>query len=232
MQSDQNQALEVLPQLRLATAALHRQVDSLAPLAKPTPSISDYLAHLHFNYLWMRDVQAALSLAGQLPAEWLAHNALCLQQLQQDLAAAEANGDVVLNPEAASVQHGISPAAISALAVPVHQGMTLPEGPGASWGVQYVIEGSFLGSSMLYQRLRPILPAACPMLFFSARHEGCGARWRSFKQAIESTLTAEPMTRASRVAEAEQGAQAAFAHFLDILQAPAAKASDDRQRYA
>lgn len=212
MQIDQSSALEILPRLRQATAALHREVDSLAPLGKPTPSLADYLAQLQFNYAWMRDLQAALTLAGQLPGEWLAHNALCLQQLQQDLAAS-----------------GVEQ---TALANAPHHEFTLPTELGASWGVQYVIEGSFLGSSVLYQRLRPLLPADCPMMFFSARHESCGERWRSFKQALESHLLSDTLTQESRLLAAEQGAQAAFAHFLQLLQALPGKASDERQRYA
>lgn len=238
MQSDQNHVLDILPRLRQATAALHREVDSLAPLGQPKPSLADYLAQLQFNYVWMRDLQAALTLAGQLPAEWLAHNALCLQQLQQDLAAAgvanidkastgTANNDKAddaITQSAAHLSHALPHA------------LALPQGLGASWGAQYVIEGSFLGSSVLYQRLRPSLPLDCPMVFFSARHASTGERWRSFKQALESHLLSDTMTQQSRLREAEQGAKAAFAHFLNILQAqPAmasAKASDERQRYA
>ena len=234
MQSDQNHVLDILPRLRQATAALHREVDSLAPLGQPNPSLADYLAQLQFNYVWMRDLQAALTLAGQLPAEWLAHNALCLQQLQQDLAAAgvastdKASIDTANNDKA---DDAITQAAAH-LPHALPHALALPQGLGASWGAQYVIEGSFLGSSVLYQRLRPSLAADCPMVFFSARHASTGERWRSFKQALESHLLTDTLTQESRLREAEQGAKAAFAHFLNILQAQPAKASDERQRYA
>lgn len=234
MQSDQNHVLDILPRLRQATAALHREVDSLAPLGHANPSLADYLAQLQFNYVWMRDLQAALTLAGQLPAEWLAHNALCLQQLQQDLAAAGVASTDMASIDTANndkADDAITQAAAHLPHALPHE-LALPQGLGASWGAQYVIEGSFLGSSVLYQRLRPSLPADCPMVFFSARHASTGERWRSFKQALESHLLTDTMTQESRLREAEQGAKAAFAHFLNILQAQPAKASDERQRYA
>ena len=52
----------------------------------------------------------------------------------------------------------------------------------AAWGIMYVVEGSWLGSRILNQRVRHEQPTA----YLSARHEA--GEWRALEQAIAAEV--------------------------------------------
>lgn len=206
MSNNNNQALEVLSRLRQAIAALHRNIDSALPLAGLAPSQQDYIAHLKLSYRWLAGVNEVLAGVSGFSAPMLGYNRLCIDALRQDLESA----------------HMLEDAESEDMA-----GFSLPAGPGVPWGVQYVIEGSYLGVSVLYQRLRHMQSPSCPMHFFSARSQASAGRWRTFRLTIEQALDNEQTLQ-----EAEQGAIEAFHYFSLVMQSATKERHEPRQRYA
>jgi heme oxygenase len=82
--------------------------------------------------------------------------------------------------------------------------------PAYRWGICYVIEGSALGGSVLYQRLHERL-APHPLRYLLGQPGGTGPRWRAFMQALRANVRSEV-----EIAEACAGACAAFDAILSL----------------
>ena len=93
---------------------------------------------------------------------------------------------------------------------PARQNDAWPEDASAAyrWGVCYVVEGSQLGGSVLYQRLKETL-APHPLSYLRGASEGPGPRWRLFMQAIKQAVRAQ-----DQIDEACRGACDAFDRIL------------------
>ena len=144
---------DILDALRQATAPLHAQVDQCLPLARPSPTLSDYRSHLRVLNDWLHQLA---HIEPALPA--LATHRI---QLAGDLAACEA----LLPPDA--VTH--SPAVSTKTA----------RSPAFAWGVSYVLEGSRLGGRVLYRQLAERL-APHPLNYLQGAGEQTGTHWKAF----------------------------------------------------
>ncbi|WP_326533230.1 biliverdin-producing heme oxygenase [Pseudorhodoferax sp.] len=145
--------------LRDATQALHAQLDSQLPLARPADarqSLGHYHGHLRVLHGWLQDLAPLLQRAG-----WGLDP---LEPLRADLAEAGLAGD------------------------PPGQAGPLPGTDIAhAWGVAYVVEGSQLGGRVLFQRLRRAGVQA-PLRYLEGRGPGTGAHWNGFLQALRTAL--------------------------------------------
>lgn len=145
---------DILEALRAATGPLHSEVDQCLPLARPSPSLADYRAHLRLLDAWMRRLAAFGP--GPLPLD--AHR----QQLADDLRLCDA-----LLPAQPS------PYATDTAAEPLHRDAAF------LWGIAYVLEGSRLGGRVLYRQLAERL-APHPLTYLQGAGEQTGARWKAF----------------------------------------------------
>ncbi len=84
------------------------------------------------------------------------------------------------------------------------------------WGVRYVVEGSQLGGSVLYQRLAATL-APHPLRYLRGADQGPGPRWRAFMLALKDDVVTP-----GEIAEACAGACDAFDRILAL--APSTRA--------
>lgn len=182
----------VLARLKLATKALHAEIDAHLPLAARDAGRDDYLAHLRLLQTWLAAIAPPIARGADRLAEFAAvSNQTSLALLQRDLAAA----GLAARPPQATLATLARHADIDQAAF--------------RWGMQYVIEGSYMGAGVLHKRLAPQWPD-CPMYFFGHVAAGNRARWAGFAEAIEQAVAGH-----AALARAEQGAIHAFAHFIE-----------------
>lgn len=183
---------DVLAALRRATASRHAALDAGLPLSGEAASLADYASHLILLRDWLAPLQAWLGGgdAGLPGADRLA-------LIAADLAHPSLHG---LVPPGAQPGGRQWPALASAA---------------YRWGVCYVIEGSQLGGTVLYQRLRERL-APHPLSYLRGAPEGPGPRWRAFLQALR-----ENVRSGAEIGEACAGACDAFDVMLALAFAEA-----------
>lgn len=171
---------DVLAALRHATASRHAALDAGLPLSSDTATLDDYHAHLLLLRDWLAPLQAWLDGFADGPqGQASLPRAGRLALIEADLA----------DP---SLSHLAGPGGDRAV-VPAPAGTRFPpsEPPSQSaayrWGITYVIEGSQLGGSVLYQRLHARL-APHPLGYLRGAPEGPGPRWRAFMQALRANV--------------------------------------------
>lgn len=204
MKHNNNQlAPDVLSRLKQATAPLHAQLDQQLPLANPLAQECDYLQHIHLFYQWLLAIQEALTHQARLPQDYLEQNQQSLIWLAEDLQ-------------------------IAGMALPhAYPAFSLTPDHAAAWGVQYVIEGSYLGASVLFKRFAELRSTRCPMKFFRERSQGSALRYQQFRQDIAAVVNLE-----QDIVSAEQAARQAFEHFLLVMSDAPQGRYESSQRYA
>ncbi|MGJ7545392.1 biliverdin-producing heme oxygenase [Variovorax sp. LT1R16] len=155
---------DILDALRAATGALHAEVDQCLPLSSPSPSLSDYRAHLRLLDAWMH----RLAVFAPEPSPLAAHHA----QVADDLRLCDALLPAEPSP------HDVDTASES-----VHCDAAFV------WGLAYVLEGSRLGGRVLYRQLAERL-APHPLNYLQGAGEQTGASWKAFIAG----LRAQPFT--------------------------------------
>lgn len=182
-----------LSALRIATAGRHAVLDASLPLSRADAGLRQYSDHLHLLRRWLAPLEAWLGSYGDGP-----------------------QGEPGLPPLArvALIDADLADPALAGLPVetrPADAG-AWPEGASAAyrWGVSYVIEGSQLGGTVLYQRLAgPLAPH--PLRYLQGAAGGPGPRWRSFMQALREGVNSE-----GEIADACRGACEAFDRILAL----------------
>lgn len=180
-----------LAALRRATAARHQRLDAGLPISGSAPGVAEYAAHLHLLRAWLAPIE-----------QWLAE----YDDGPQAVAALAPCGRLALI-EADLAEPGMGQ-------VPPAPGPAVPWPAAASpawrWGVCYVVEGSQLGGTVLYQRLAvPLAPH--PLRYLRGAADGPGARWRAFMTALR-----EQVSTPAEIAEAVDGACFAFDRILAV----------------
>lgn len=187
---------DVLTHLRTATRALHTRIDTGLPLARHNATLADYGAHVRLVHAWMTRMTATLAAFDDAPAHFgSVSNRNSTAWLAADVGAA-------------GLQPGASDGAADTAAVP----SALAE-PAFRWGMQYVIEGSYMGAGFLHRRYAPLFPD-CPMVFFTHVSAINTQRWSAFGLAIRAAVD-DP----AGIALAAEGATYAFHRFMHLADA-------------
>ncbi|GAB7563155.1 hypothetical protein LG202_11940 [Methylobacillus methanolivorans] len=196
-------APDVLSRLKQATGFLHAQLDQQLPLANPLAKECDYLQHIHLFYQWLVAIQETLIHQAHLPQDYLDQNQQSLTWLAEDMQ-------------------------VAGMALPhSYLSFSLTPDHAAAWGVQYVIEGSYLGASELFKRFAELRSIRCPMKFFRERSQGSALRCKQFRQDIATVVNSE-----QDIVSAEQAARQAFEHFLLLMSDAPQDQYESSQRYA
>jgi len=173
----QHASPEPIDALRQATQALHAQLDSHLPLARPGAGGGDYLDHLRVVQPWLAALSVLTAPTGY-GGGYAQLAARDLQDLEVPLSA--------LKSMSASMS-GSTPAPLS----PAQSADTA-----FSWGAAYVVEGSQLGGQVLYRRLRePLAPLA--LRYLQGRGDTTGAHWSGFVQALRTALVSPEDVRSA-----------------------------------
>ena len=197
---------DVLAHLRSATRALHTQLDTGLPLAKNNATLADYGTHLRLVHAWLKQISASLEAYDDAPAHFGAEsNRTSTALLVRDLAHA---GLAPARPTA------VATAVATALATSVASVHGLAQ-PAFRWGMQYVIEGSYMGAGFLHRRYAAVF-ADSPMFFFSHVGAASQTRWPAFGRAMRAAVT-----DAADIDLAAQGACYAFHCFMQLTPATA-----------
>lgn len=187
---------DILAALRDATASRHAELDGGMPLARPSPTLADYRAHLALLRGWLAPIEAWQGRFRDGPQDAaLLPPASHLPQIEADLAHPALPRGAAVPPPAAAWQGRDSAA--------------------YRWGVAYVIEGSRLGGAVLYRRLAGTL-APHPLRYLHADGVPPGPRWQQFLRALRTHVTNE-----AAIAEACQGARDAFDTLIGMRRAAA-----------
>jgi heme oxygenase len=176
---------EVLEALRNATAALHQQLDRELPLAQQDAGLDAYADHLRHLRAWLLlDFPEARARVPERRADLLA-------RIESDLA----------HPSVGGVNTG---------AVPARSASPSPYRDEAAyrWGVDYVVEGSQLGGSVLYRRLAGKL-APHPLNYLKGDGDGTDPLWRVFVDDLRRHVRSQ-----RDIALASRGAVHAFTSLL------------------
>lgn len=196
---------DVLARLRSATKALHMQIDSQLPLARRDADVTAYTAHVQLLQAWLRGLAPALAVYADGPSSFASSS----NQTSLDLLACDL--------DAANLPARRAPAAHAHPAL---------ERPAFRWGIQYVIEGSYMGAGMLHKQLAPVF-CASPMHFFSHVAAHGKARWARFTTLIAGDVHGEAALR-----DAEAGAIHAFEYFMQLSELDQKSADDRTRNYA
>jgi heme oxygenase len=198
---------DVLSRLRVATRSLHTLIDTSLPLARRNASVADYADHVVLLHRWMGQLSATLAHYDDAPACFgAASNSASVHMLADDLTAA-----------------GLAPSA-GTRAIPERTTHEKLDDPAFRWGMQYVIEGSYMGAGFLYKRHAPLMPE-CPMHFFRHVAAAQPQRWGSFAAQISAAVTGE-----QAMASAERGAIHAFECFMQVSSTGAAQQGEGDER--
>ncbi len=174
----------MLGALRTATAARHEALDSTLPIGRVDATLDDYRRHLLMLHAWLAPIEAWLARFDDGPQNCaVLPSKRRLDLIESDLGHAVRHGIADWPPDASAAYR---------------------------WGVCYVIEGSQLGGTVLYQRLREQL-APHPLAYLKGEPEGPGPRWRLFMQALKAQVTSP-----EQVADACRGACDAFDRILAL----------------
>lgn len=178
-----NDTYPALSELRRATRALHEQLESALPVAKPDAGYTEFLHYLQDMWGWLSRFEERLWCAPwpmQVQAE-MRHGKLAW--IEGDLRAA-----------------GMSDTAIAALPLPDYDPAL--DTPARRFGVAYVIEGAQLGTRVLARTLAPALAGWAPR-WLQGYGEDQAGYWRSFMQATEHALSTPDERREAAAAAAE-----------------------------
>ncbi|MEX3630491.1 MAG: biliverdin-producing heme oxygenase [Burkholderia sp.] len=162
----------VLARLREATGEQHERLRCLMPLAAPSPTLSDYLSHLLVLRAWLSPLEPWLAACG----DGLAAQAAAVPPVDR-LALIDV--DLAAAPREARLA---GPA-------PLAPWWPADAGRAYRWGASYVIEGSQMGGSVLYQRLQERL-APHPLGFLVSGRNGLSMRWKAFVRCLAAELAA------------------------------------------
>jgi heme oxygenase (biliverdin-IX-beta and delta-forming) len=154
---------KVLPLLRNATAALHKQLDESLPLAAVQPTIEDYSQHLLMFKNWLSEIENLTAKSNFLNGEFSITNSVALKLLGRDLQLL----GVEISSPAPSEEGGYS------------------AGTAYFLGVEYVVRGSALGTAMLHKKVSQLFPDA-PIEFMSDAMKFGKDRWKQFLVKLES----------------------------------------------
>ena len=187
--------LNALASLRLATASLHRKLESLSPLSSLSADLHGYHAHLSMMRCWLSSIEHWLMQSNALAAfrEGLSPQPL-LQWIEADLSDNMSDNYYE--------KYSVLMAGIKWRAQPSHAYI---------WGVRYVIEGSRLGSALLYKKLKAQF-ADQPLYFLYGDNGAPGPRWSLFCNMLNQQLV-----RPAEIEDASHGACDAFAVLLNIV---------------
>lgn len=174
-----------LAALRVATHALHAELDRRSPLTAAL-NHTDYLDHAARVLGWMRPLEQAL-----WPL-WPEAGDACLrrgksQWLEADLQAGSRSSAGLPDCPAAPVASSLAEA----------------------FGIAYVAEGATLGGRVLYKRLQASL-APLPLRWLQGYGEHTGERWGTFQR-----LLADHVITPDEIAQAQAAAVRAFTSFRD-----------------
>lgn len=167
----------LLSKLRLETSPLHKESEELFTAYASVQNLPGYTKHLQVLHGFFETIN--LPLAAQ--ASFRARLSNWISMLELDIAA--------LNESPVSTER--------LEAFHPSEDMWL--------GVQYVLEGSALGSQLIQSQARKSLGRTVPMRYFSAIDEGHPHHWRVFLENINTTAKNE--------ASILEGGRAAFQHF-------------------
>ncbi|MES2531845.1 MAG: biliverdin-producing heme oxygenase [Pseudomonadota bacterium] len=167
--------LDARAALREATAPLHAEVDTGLPLARPSPTLADYRAHLQLLSDWTARLRSLPVDARRLDTQAAA--------LAVDLA--ECDRLLGTPPERASTATHVDIAA-----------QTPADAEAFGWGIAYVIEGSQLGGQVLYRRLAESL-APHPLAYLRGTGRDTGAHWKGFLAELQRQLATPARIRAA-----------------------------------
>lgn len=157
-----------ISELRANTTHLHKHLDSNLPLAKKTPTLQDYIQHLQMLHEWLMLFNYSLEVAKTGPYEFgYASNCKALKYLKSDLKN--------LNAERF----------IKKPMVPIKF-----ENDAGLWGFQYVIDGSYLGASSIYQK-NAILFNSTSANYFKYAADVSKVRWRKFLSLLDEKIVIE-----------------------------------------
>ncbi len=170
--------------MRAATAERHAILDAGLAIGGPQATLEHYRQHLCMLRAWLGPIEAWLGDAGFAQLRRL-------PVIEADLADMAGECTVL---DAAPWPTGASAA--------------------YRWGVRYVVEGSQLGGSVLYQRLTATL-APHPLRYLRGPDEGPGQRWRAFMLALKDDVITP-----GEIEEACAGACDAFDRILALAPKP------------
>lgn len=206
-QPERDQA-QTLSRLRLATAKSHAQLDAGLPLSKPQPGLEDYIAHLGLLYEWLVPIARVIHAEKIGPfADCDQANQDALQLLANDLKAAGSFDPLAIEAgDFISIPRAYQPAPFM-------------------WGMQYVVEGSYLGATFLNKKMQPLLNNQ-PMHFFRQAAAWSKNRWPHFQHALHTHLQLE-----SDLAAAESGATFAFERIAVLAQPLMSREQSIEHRY-
>jgi heme oxygenase (biliverdin-IX-beta and delta-forming) len=179
---------KVLPLLRNATAALHKQLDESLPLAAVQPTIEDYSQHLLMFKNWLSEIENLTAKSNFFNGEFSITNSVALKLLGRDL---QVLGVEVLSP-----------------APPKESGYSA--GTAYCLGVEYVVRGSALGTAMLHKKVAQLFPEA-PIEFMSDAMEFGKDRWKQFLVKLESYAWTE-----EDLSMAQKGSIWAFQQYIKL----------------
>jgi heme oxygenase (biliverdin-IX-beta and delta-forming) len=154
---------KVLPLLRNATAALHKQLDESLPLAAVQPTIEDYSQHLLMFKNWLSEIENLTARSNLFNGEFSITNSVALKLLAHDLQTL----GVEILPPAPATEGGYK------------------VGTAYFLGVEYVVRGSALGTAMLHTKVSQLFPDA-PIEFMSDAMKFGKDRWKQFLVKLES----------------------------------------------
>lgn len=159
--SPQDSGSDPVQALRLATRALHGELDQKLPLAREGANIADYAMHLCVLRDWQVALKPWLMRTGKMDSS--------LGLIAADLAdCADSEFPQPATPDMAAVQNA-------------------DDGSEAfCWGIAYVLEGSRLGGEVLYRRLQPRLKPH-PLRYLGERAEG-SQPWPQFLATLRQKL--------------------------------------------
>jgi heme oxygenase len=183
-----------LAALRAATASRHELLDSSLPIGAPDATLADYAAHLRLLRAWLAPLEKWLDGFPGGPDGACAERLALIEADLHDAAQADPSGD-----DGAGAPHGPAMPPLPAAASAAYR-----------WGVCYVVEGSQLGGTVLYQRLHERL-APHPLRYLKGEAAGPGKRWRAFMAALREAVRSE-----ADIADACAGACAAFDRILAL----------------
>ena len=175
--------------LRTETRYLHEILDQSLPLSNPNATFDDYLKHLQLMRVWLLKMATMMNDLKIGPYDFAKEtNESALLLISQDLI------DVlgyfpIKTPVLSYSQESFDNAAFH-------------------WGVQYVIEGSYLGGSFLNRRLKPLLGNK-KAHFFTQTAIWSKTRWPYFTNLLNKSIVLDEDKQ-----YLNEGATCAFDYFI------------------
>ncbi|CAN5450918.1 hypothetical protein BH09PSE5_BH09PSE5_37070 [soil metagenome] len=183
-----------LSSLRSVTKSLHEELDRRLPLSQPNAGIEAYIDHLQHLRTWLGRYAAweAEAIAGQ-PVEPSPRKQQLLARMDADLS----DSSVPASIPAVAEKPAAKPAPLDMRQAAYR------------WGVDYVVEGSQLGGTVLYRRLEAGL-APHPLTYLRGDGAETGARWRAFMADLQREVSSQ-----NEISLACRGAVDAFSSLME-----------------